>query len=248
MMTSKKLNEGKISEGQVRMEMLDKGALLLHFDIERPGGVNHEALRVWRAIEKKGFLVTKAGCLIPAPCHCYANSNKKPAYDTAMKLFWGKSRDPTTTGSVNVYMWPSEDQVSHLCHDNACCCYKDLEIVPQWQNLKRNYCGFNGVCDCSMIPACKSIYRPSNIARDYDILRYGDADLGDTVRSLLEVDTEELRVKVKILESTFYKVQDMKRANRNTRIKRKKRHDTEHDRKAKRQKKTDKKTDLSDSK
>jgi len=184
--------------------------------------------------------VTKSGCLIPAPCHQYGNSKKKPAYEVAMKLFWGKTKNPETLGSVNKFGWPAEEQISHLCHDNACCAFKDLELVPQWQNLKRNYCGFNGVCDCGRIPECKCRYLPSNTSWEYDndsLLHYGDKNLSVQVKGLLEIDNEELVVKVRILEADHYTIQDQKRENRNLRIKRTKKHEAEHQRNVKRRKK-----------
>jgi len=225
------------SEARVREEHLLRGALLLDFSIERPG-LNIQALSIWKSIEKKGFLVTKSGCLIPASCHTSGNSNKKPAYETSMKLFGGKSKNPLTKGTVNEYGWPAEEQISHLCHDNSCCWFKDLEIVPQWQNLKRNYCGLKGKCDCGCKPKCKSRYMPSNTLRDYDdLLRYGDKKLGEKVRNLFEVETEDLVVKVKILDRNHYKVQDLQRINRTIRLKRKRKHDAERKKKASKRRK-----------
>jgi len=228
---------GRQSEAKVRDRHLEQGALLLQFTVQRPGNkVDKQALDSWRAIEKKGFLVTTTGCLIPAPCHTEGNSKKKPAYETAMKLFWGRAKDPATKGAVNQYGWPAEEQTSHLCHDNACCCYKDLEVVPQWQNLKRNYCGFGGTCDCGSDPPCKCRYLPSNVSRDYDLLSYDTPNVGKKVRDLLETNAPGLVVAVKILQPDHYKVQDEKRANRGQRIKRKAKHDAERDKKAKKRK------------
>jgi len=230
------VKKGKRSEASVRNEMLSKGALLLRFEVDGGEGVNHQTLSLWRSIEKKGFLVTRNGCLIPAPCHQSGNSKKKPAYETAMKLFCGRSKDPGTVGTVNAFGWPAEEQLSHLCHDDACCCYKDLEVVPQWKNLKRNYCGIDGVCDCGLEPKCKYRYLPSNVARDYDLLRYGEPKLSKKVKELLETNDPDLQITVRILPANYYAVADLKRQNRNLRIKRKREHDTEQKRNTKRRK------------
>jgi hypothetical protein len=226
--------ERKNGERAVREDMLDEGALLLQFTVDRKDGIDidRSALQQWRNVEKKGFLVTKSGCIIPAPCHRYGNSKKKkPACTIAMTLFRGETKDPATVSTVNEHGWPTDDQLSHLCHDDACCCYKDLAIEPRWKNLKRNYCGFNGTCDCGCIPICKRRYMPSNATREYDdILRYGDPGLSREVKRLLEMHSEHVTVTVKILPKDQYVVQDAKRANRNQRIKKQKRHDKERDR------------------
>jgi len=227
---TEKVKRDRRSEQAIREEMLENGGLLLQFTVTRKAGVNRLALQRWRSIEKKGFLVTKSGCLIPAPCHRYGNSKKKPAYETAMALFRGKVKDPATSQTVNEYGWPMAEQLSHLCHDNDCCCYKDLEIEPQWKNLKRNYCGYEGSCDCGCIPDCKCRYLPSDAVRSYDILRYGDSGLSHDVKMLLEIDSEDVTVRVKILPKNQYAAQDLQRANRTRRIKKQKRHDNERDR------------------
>jgi len=212
----------RISEAQIRNQMLEKGAILLTFTIERKNGISHEALRKWKQIEKKGFLVTTTGCLLPAKCHQQANSEKKTAHSVAMELFWGKKSDPKIW--KNEDGWPMREQISHLCHYNLCCSYKDLEISPQWKILKRNYCGAKGFCDCGCEPACKSKYFPSDYERKLEFLSYSTPRLGEKVREFFELDSGELKVKVKILPADFYKVEDKKRENRNRRIKAMKRH------------------------
>lgn len=229
--------KGRQTEASVRDAMLAQGALLLEFRIVRPSSdLDTDALRSWRSIEKKGFLVTKQGCLIPAPCHRFGNSKKKPAYEVALRLFWGKKRNPDTVGSVNEFGWPAEDQASHLCHDNACCAYCDLELVPQWKNLKRNYCGYGGHCDCGRVPECKLRYIPSDVPREYDLLRYGDEDLSKRVKGLFEIDTDELKVTVRILDPDCYRSQDEQRKHRNERIKRAKKHEAQRDKNEQRRK------------
>src|SRR5690606_38008336 len=48
----------KRSEADIRGEMLEKGALLLEFNVER-NGLNTQQSTRWRNVEKKGFLVTE---------------------------------------------------------------------------------------------------------------------------------------------------------------------------------------------
>ena len=205
----------KRSEEFVRNEMLANGALLLEFHIDRDGFAKADLAR-WRAIEKKGFLVTDRGCLLPASCHWFDNRPKSVGYDRALKFFEGKERDPSSAGSTNEHGWSCEDTVSHLCHRNRCCSYLHVNLEPKWKNFKRNYCGVDGRCDCGMDPPCVETYHPPSFVRQSDrLLTYGTPDLSSKVKRLFE----RPGVKVKILPLTHYRKQDLKRKNRKRRIK-----------------------------
>jgi hypothetical protein len=204
----------KQSEADIRNEQLGKGALLLQFTSTRAGLLPQEITR-WRNVEKKGFLVTTKGCLIPADCHLFTNRSKSVGYDCALSFFNGQIRDPATVGTVNQYGWDCEEQVSHLCHRSPCCSFKHLELCPRWKNMKRNYCGLNGTCDCGLQPPCVATYC-SNAARPTDdLLTYSTPNVGQLVRDMFDTDS----VKVKILQKNHFATQDKKHVNRNKRIK-----------------------------
>lgn len=209
----------KGSEAQIRNEMLGKGALLIHFTVDQEN-LRKEAIDRWRAVEKKGFLVTTKGCLIPSECHWFAKQSKKVGYDCALKFFKGEERDPGSVGMVDKNGWDCEETVSHLCHQNRCCAYRHLELSPKWKNLKRNYCGANGKCDCGLVPPCVATYHPTNFVQGPpDLLTYDTPNLSKKIKELFECDEPGLKVKVSILAKNKYKVQDQKRDNRNKRIK-----------------------------
>lgn len=207
------------TEAEVRDEHLGNGALLLRFEVTRKGkAIPEPDLQKWRKVEKMGFRVTTTGCLIPHENYTSQSRSKTVACEVALKVFWGQARRGETTGTRNDFGWPMADQISHLCHNNSCCAYHCLELSPQWKNLKRNYCGFNGTCDCGLVPACRDRYYSSSADRErnskVEYLRYNTPDLGQKVRGLFNCDTDDLKVGVKILQKGFYKDQDKKRANR----------------------------------
>jgi len=209
----------KRSEADVRKEMLGKGALLLRFTVDREN-LRKEEIDRWRAVEKKGFLVTAKGCLIPAACHWFSNRSKKVGYDCALSFFKGQTRDPDSDGRVDGNGWDCADVVSHLCHRNKCCAYEHLEMSPRWKNFKRNYCGADGKCDCGLKPPCVATYHPPNfVGGPLDLLAYDTPNLSEKIKELFERDEPGYKVKVSILPKDEYKTQDLKRDNRNKRIK-----------------------------
>lgn len=209
----------KRSEADIRGEMLEKGALLLEFNVER-NGLNTQQSTRWRNVEKKGFLVTEKGCLIPALCHWFQNRSKKVGYDCALSFFKGQVRQTETVGTTNKHGWDCEDNISHLCHRNECCAYTHIELVPRWKNLKRNYCGLEGICDCGMDPPCVDTYHPPSFVREPDrLLTYETPDLSKKIKAMFDSPNDNVKVKVKILPKNHYDMQDQKRINRNARIK-----------------------------
>lgn len=205
----------KKTEADIRNDMLDRGALLLEFTINRPW-LNNQDLTLWRAVEKKGFLVTDKGCLFPSD---HQTRSKKTAYDLALKFFKGQERNPATNGTVNEAGWDCEDTVSHLCHRDECCSISHLELVPRWKCLRRNYCGLDGTCDCGMQPPCVDTYYPPTFARKPDtFLTYSTPGLGKKIKALFETDT----ISVKILPRNHYVKDDIKYKNKQARIKRSK--------------------------
>lgn len=216
-----KIRKLRTSEADIRNAHLKKGALLLKFEFKYD--VDQHYLRIWRSIEKKGFLVSDSGCLIPSGCHMYGNSKKKPAYVIALALFKKLIANPNTKGTFNEFHWPSEEQVSHLCHWNDCSSYKDLELEPKFKNQKRNFCGFDGSCDCGCLPKCKCRYLPSNIERNTTFLDYSTPRLASRLAEFF--DDKELGISVKLLPSDYFIKEDLVRTNRNKRVQQKKKQD-----------------------
>jgi len=214
----KKEIKTKSSEESIRNERLERGAILLRFEIERPDLTQAQIDR-WRDVEKKGFFVTEKGCLIPADCHLFKNRSKKVAYDLSMAFFYGKERDLESKGKKNHNGWDCEENISHLCHRNSCCCYRHLELVPRWKNLRRNYCGDSGECDCGSENPCVDVYHPISFVRKDTYLTYSTKHLKKKLDEMYKVDEPGLKVRVKILPRDHYFIQDKKRDNRNKRKK-----------------------------
>jgi hypothetical protein len=200
------------TEADLRNEHLKQGAILLKFTVTRNPPPNQADIQNWRCIEKKGFRVALDGCLIPHSVHWFKNRQKKIASDVALTFFHGKKCDRTK--KVNKHGWPCQETTSHLCHWNICCAYNQLCIEPQWMNVKRNYCGRDGVCDCGMKPPCVDTYHNSTFDRQKEYFSYSTPDLSKKIKQLFEVNTSELKISVKILPADFYKKQDLKRSNR----------------------------------
>lgn len=212
----------------IRGQMLEDGAVLLRFTVcfskdapEEKLKISKEAEKEWRSVEQYGFLILEDGCLIPAPCKREgANKTKKNAYDVAYRYFSGQTieRDDKAFDELG---WPIGEQLSHLCHDNACCCYKCLIGEETWRNRKRNYCGRDGTCDCGMDPPCKKTYRSSHVKRVYareQLLVYSSPHLGDRVKAFYNSETLERTVKVKILPANHYRVKEKKDENKGKRV------------------------------
>jgi len=112
----------------------------------------------WRNVEEKGFLVLANGCVLPWDHYCKESGKgaTKKARNRAAEFFFGrqarKGMKPTELG------WPTDEHVSHLCHDRRCCNPYHLVIEAHWRNQKRNYCGINGTCDCGQQPPCVRPY------------------------------------------------------------------------------------------
>jgi hypothetical protein len=116
----------------------------------------------YRTMERKGFRVTKdTGCLIPHEQYCtYQQGSTLKGYHRAF-MFFGRWR-PAAGTLRNQFGWPMTPQISHLCHRRACCRIDHLVAEEQWRNLKRNYCGHDGVCDCSNEIKCIKRYTMSD--------------------------------------------------------------------------------------
>jgi hypothetical protein len=206
----------KRSESEIRKEMLDKGALLLHFSTVNPSYSAEE----WRHIEKHGFLVTTGGCLIPyRPFSNRAKDGKKSICRACRAFFYGDtiSKDQRRS-TFNELGWPNSLQYSHLCHDGDCGSPLCVTIEEQYKNLKRNFCGEFGSCDCGNKVQCTSVYKPSNVTRRYNLITYDTPDCSKKLKELFP------NYGVRVLPKDHFRVEDLKKENRSKRNKREKKH------------------------
>ena len=196
--------------------MLYKGAVLLYFSDVETSHVHDE----WRHIERHGFLVTTRGCLIPY--RSFSNrerGSKKSVARACRAFFFGDTITKDQRKSTfNTLGWPNSPQYSHLCHDGDCGSPLCVVIEPQFRNLKRNYCGEKGTCNCGNPVKCTSVYIPSNVIRDYTLITYETPDCAKKIKALFG------KYRVKILPKDHFRVEDLKRENRNERKKRGKKH------------------------
>lgn len=204
-------------ESECRNEYLDQGAVLL--DIKRLDGKHLGHYDQWLKIQKYGFRVTTDGCLVPyrqfRPKK--GQSGTKVGYRASAICF--NHVDVKRLGKVdperrNPDGWPSELQISHLCHVESCCNPSHLVVEERWKNLKRNYCGSTGRCECPFAVKCVLPYRSSSAEREVSLVTYESKEMKAQIRKALPET-----VTVNVLPRHYYKVQDEKRVNQ---LKRKK--------------------------
>jgi Zinc-binding loop region of homing endonuclease len=166
------------SSGNVRQDHLDRNAFLIQFDNPgqpidmfrrdvspaiKPatllsGSELQSAGDQYRTMERKGFRVTKdTGCLIPHEQYCtYQQGATVKGHQRTFGFFahW----QPKGGSLRNQFGWPVTPQISHLCHRRSCCRVDHLLAEEQWRNLKRNFCGYGGTCDCGNEIKCIKRY------------------------------------------------------------------------------------------
>ena len=130
------------------------------------GSAWQSAVDSYRTMERKGFRVTvDLGCLIPDPQYStHQQGATKKGHQRTFAFFarW----IPTKMDVRNEFGWPCSAQISHLCHRRSCARVDHLVVEEQWRNLKRNYCGMNGVCDCGNDIKCLRRYQPADQCDD----------------------------------------------------------------------------------
>lgn len=175
--------KGRRSSADLRTDVLQQGGFLVEFKAARsltdlmdmvrctppPGLINIPAdymssasrkahVDQYRTMERKGFLVTRdIGCLIPHTQYRSQNATSLHGYRRSFQFFGGWLPDAGCTWG-NEFDWPAQVQVSHLCHRNSCCNPLHSIAEPQWKNIKRNYCGSTGPCDCGNDIKCLRRY------------------------------------------------------------------------------------------
>lgn len=171
----------KRTSGSLRKAHISKGAFLIEFkspaepmDMLRrdvPVGLGptsllsgkdrQSAVDQYRTMERKGFRVTKdIGCLIPDEQYgTYQQGAKVKGHQRSFAFFANWCPKQGDAAVRNEYGWPMNLQISHLCHRRSCCRIDHLVAEEQWRNLKRNYCGFGGECDCGSELKCLRRYQ-----------------------------------------------------------------------------------------
>lgn len=170
------------TSGAVRRAHLQKGAFLIEFATPgqprdmfggrvMPPGLGLPALQTgkerqsavdkYRTMERKGFRVTKdTGCLIPDEQYAtYQHGASVKGHQRTFAFFghWVPRQDGQATR--NEFGWPVNLQISHGCHRRSCCRIDHIWAEEQWRNLKRNYCGAGGKCDCGNLIPCLRRYQ-----------------------------------------------------------------------------------------
>eukprot|EP00877_Chromochloris_zofingiensis_P008714 jgi/Chrzof1/4096/Cz13g20070.t1 len=171
----------KRTSGSIRRSHLTKGAFLIEFktpaqpmDMLRrdvPIGIGPSTLfsgkerqsvvDQYRTMERKGLRVTKdTGCLIPDEQYgIYQQGATVKGHQRSFAFFANWCPKQGISAIRNEFGWPMNLQISHLCHRRSCCRIDHLVAEEQWRNLKRNYCGFNGQCDCGNTLKCLRRYQ-----------------------------------------------------------------------------------------
>lgn len=161
--TTKTTTTKRSSVVQMRQEMLTAGAHLLAYTPHREATAAQQ--HAWSTVQDKGLIVLESGCIIPHPYYRKKGIEgparvRGPVAAVEALVAPGIDRRQDDT-LRNEDGWPLQMEISHLCHNPACCAPGHLHVEERWKNWRRNYCGSSGQCDCRMQPACLARYRPS---------------------------------------------------------------------------------------
>lgn len=173
----------KRTSGSIRKSHQSRGAFLVEFKApaqpmdllrrEVPIGVGpssaaffsgkerQSVVDQYRTMERKGFRVTKdTGCLIPDEQYgTYQQGATVKGHQRSFAFFANWCPKQGASAIRNEFGWPMNLQISHLCHRRSCCRIDHLVAEEQWRNLKRNYCGSSGSCDCGSSIKCLRRYQ-----------------------------------------------------------------------------------------
>jgi hypothetical protein len=199
----------KRNASDIREEMQHQGAHFFRF-VSSPQLTNNW-LNEWTAIQKYGFFVCSTGCLLPYQYYRRTSraGDKLKGHQRAVHFFLGRECD--RTARTNQFGWPCDEQVSHLCHNPDCINPLHIVIEPRWKNVKRNYCGINGSCDCGVLPACVRTYtNPETFAQDLELVK-------DRAKVLELLASLQQTHRFSLLSPDFYRVENQKIDNRKKR-------------------------------
>ena len=188
--------------------MLEKGALLFKFVQPDAGSRKKEHILWFEQMQELGFLVTTRGCILPYENFSGSSKGRPKGHKISALFFKGEA----PTFPEHRYGWPVSTQVSHLCHRKSCINPNHLVYEPQWTNLKRNYCGNSGSCDCGMNPKCILPYHNDVWKYEDKFLTYNSEGLNGAIRTHLS------GLRYRILPKDYYRSVDNKREQRNKRL------------------------------
>jgi len=182
------MSSARRSSGALRQEQLESGGFLLEFKepvllhnptmgfsdnllngiplLDMKSSMYNSRRQRWRLIERKGFKVTTEGCLIPHPQYNQQAGSTQNGYRTSISFFTGFDGNLAQDRVINQFGWDATLERSHLCHRNECCNPSHIIVEPFWKNRKRNFCGYNGSCDCGILPKCIRRFQSSNTVDD----------------------------------------------------------------------------------
>ena len=172
--TSGSLRKAHLARGAFLVEFATPSAPVDMFRSDVPIGIGPTSLQMgndrqsavdkYRTMERKGFRVTKdLGCLIPDEQYgTYQQGATIKGHQRTFAFFAHWCPQQTPQAIRNEYGWPMNAQISHLCHRRSCARVDHLICEEQWRNLKRNYCGFAGNCDCGNPLQCLRRYQMDN--------------------------------------------------------------------------------------
>ena len=179
-------SKAKRLSGEMRTEHIAKKAFLIEFaapgqPMDMFGGVDpplglspqpvfsgkdrQSAVDKYRTMERKGFRVTRdIGCLVPDDQYSTVQQGATfKGHQRSFQFFagWYPKKGSDTR---NIYGWPADMEISHLCHRRCCARIDHLIAEEKWRNQKRNYCGFDGECNCGNEVKCLRRYQMDNQA------------------------------------------------------------------------------------
>jgi len=192
----------------IRERMLEKGALLFKFI--RPDNVELKDKHIewFNNMQEVGFLVTTSGCILPY--ENFRTSSKKRPKGHKISAYYFFGTPPVYED--HQYGWPIATQTSHRCHRKNCINPTHIIYEPQWKNLKRNYCGDSGECDCNVEPICLAPYRSGDWVYEDDFISYST----DGYKQLVAEHLTGFRYT--ILPENHYASADKKKKDRNQRL------------------------------
>jgi len=228
----------KRNAADIREEMQKEGAVFLEF--KTPPQAEKNWIKDWQAVEKYGFIISDFGCIKPYTYYrkTCKSGHKLKGHQRSIRFFRG--RIPDKTLRTNQHGWPCDEQISHLCHDPDCCNPQHLVIEARWKNVRRNYCGEDGSCDCGMTPKCLRTYtNPETFVGRSKI----ESDISKIKELLANLHGE---FPFQVRPHSWYNTENTKVKNRQKRNDRKRKHDAEKKKKnAKVQKKIEAKAEVS---
>jgi hypothetical protein len=129
------------------------------------GKDRQSAVDKYKTMERKGFRVTRdTGCLIPDDQYSTVQQGSTfKGHQRSFQYFAGWYPKASKEDIRNMFGWPSSLEISHLCHRRCCSRIDHLVVEEKWCNQKRNYCGFNGECDCGNAVKCLRRYQSGSI-------------------------------------------------------------------------------------